>query len=149
MPFRRSAYGCLRELSLKPALQSKASCLPAHALNPEQGWTVLDACAAPGNKTTHLAGNAHLKVTDLKHREPTQCLSSQGCPLSIFLRCLPDGNTWCNACLCWCRLIADVFQSCPFHSSNCAELTLFHSPMSKDAWCICSLNGQFRGHTGV
>ena len=33
-----------------------ASCMPAHALRPEAGWTVLDACAAPGNKTTHVAG---------------------------------------------------------------------------------------------
>ncbi len=29
--------------------------MPAHALNPEPGWTVVDACAAPGNKTTHVA----------------------------------------------------------------------------------------------
>lgn len=36
-------------------LQSKASCLPAHALAPQAGWQVLDACAAPGNKTTHVA----------------------------------------------------------------------------------------------
>lgn len=36
-------------------LQSKASCMPAAALAPARGWTVLDACAAPGNKTTHAA----------------------------------------------------------------------------------------------
>ncbi|KAI8463734.1 MAG: S-adenosyl-L-methionine-dependent methyltransferase [Monoraphidium minutum] len=36
-------------------LQSKASCMPAHALAPAPGWAVLDACAAPGNKTTHAA----------------------------------------------------------------------------------------------
>lgn len=36
-------------------LQSKASCMPAHALAPAPGWQVVDACAAPGNKTTHLA----------------------------------------------------------------------------------------------
>ncbi|GLC36293.1 hypothetical protein PLESTM_000428100 [Pleodorina starrii] len=36
-------------------LQSKASCMPARALAPEPGWTVVDCCAAPGNKTTHLA----------------------------------------------------------------------------------------------
>ncbi|GFR46288.1 hypothetical protein Agub_g7844, partial [Astrephomene gubernaculifera] len=36
-------------------LQSKASCMPAHALAPQPGWTVVDCCAAPGNKTTHLA----------------------------------------------------------------------------------------------
>ena len=36
-------------------LQGKASCLPAAALGPKCGWDVVDCCAAPGNKTTHLA----------------------------------------------------------------------------------------------
>ncbi|XP_055731065.1 probable 28S rRNA (cytosine-C(5))-methyltransferase [Salvelinus fontinalis] len=36
-------------------LQDKASCLPAYLLNPPTGSHVLDACAAPGNKTSHLA----------------------------------------------------------------------------------------------
>lgn len=36
-------------------LQDKASCLPAFLLNPPAGSHVLDACAAPGNKTSHLA----------------------------------------------------------------------------------------------
>ena len=36
-------------------LQSKASCMPARALDPQPGWEVVDACAAPGNKTTHVA----------------------------------------------------------------------------------------------
>ncbi|XP_072325410.1 28S rRNA (cytosine-C(5))-methyltransferase isoform X3 [Scyliorhinus torazame] len=36
-------------------LQDKASCLPAHLLNPPTGSHVIDACAAPGNKTSHLA----------------------------------------------------------------------------------------------
>ncbi|MBN3309030.1 HIP1 protein, partial [Amia calva] len=36
-------------------LQDKASCLPAFLLKPPAGAHVLDACAAPGNKTSHLA----------------------------------------------------------------------------------------------
>uniref|UniRef100_A0A7S1X3C8 SAM-dependent MTase RsmB/NOP-type domain-containing protein n=1 Tax=Tetraselmis chuii TaxID=63592 RepID=A0A7S1X3C8_9CHLO len=36
-------------------LQSVASCMPAHALNPSPGWHCVDCCAAPGNKTTHVA----------------------------------------------------------------------------------------------
>lgn len=36
--------------------QEKASCFPAYLLNPVPGrGNVIDACAAPGNKTTHLA----------------------------------------------------------------------------------------------
>ncbi|KAF5892952.1 putative 28S rRNA (cytosine-C(5))-methyltransferase, partial [Clarias magur] len=36
-------------------LQDKASCLPAYLLEPPVGGHVIDACAAPGNKTSHLA----------------------------------------------------------------------------------------------
>ncbi len=36
-------------------IQDKASCLAAEIANPEAGATVLDVCAAPGAKTTHLA----------------------------------------------------------------------------------------------
>ncbi|XP_068765591.1 28S rRNA (cytosine-C(5))-methyltransferase isoform X3 [Struthio camelus] len=36
-------------------LQDKASCLPAFLLSPATGSHVIDACAAPGNKTSHVA----------------------------------------------------------------------------------------------
>lgn len=37
-------------------LQDKASCFPAYLLNPdEDSGDIVDACAAPGNKTTHTA----------------------------------------------------------------------------------------------
>lgn len=35
--------------------QDKASCFPAAVLNPPKGSHVIDACAAPGNKTSHVA----------------------------------------------------------------------------------------------
>ncbi|XP_071742057.1 25S rRNA (cytosine-C(5))-methyltransferase NSUN5-like isoform X2 [Rutidosis leptorrhynchoides] len=36
-------------------MQGKASSMVAAALGPKPGWEVIDACAAPGNKTIHLA----------------------------------------------------------------------------------------------
>lgn len=36
-------------------LQDKASCMPVEVLKPPPGAVVIDACAAPGNKTTQLA----------------------------------------------------------------------------------------------
>ena len=35
--------------------QDKASCFPAYLLGADYGGDIIDACAAPGNKTTHLA----------------------------------------------------------------------------------------------
>ena len=39
----------------KLILQDKASCFTAFVLNPEPGSHCFDACAAPGNKTSHMA----------------------------------------------------------------------------------------------
>ncbi|KAK3295872.1 S-adenosyl-L-methionine-dependent methyltransferase [Chaetomium fimeti] len=41
-------------------LQDKASCFPAYMLDPRpEDGDIVDACSAPGNKTTHLAGILH------------------------------------------------------------------------------------------
>ncbi|ANB14172.1 Rcm1p [Sugiyamaella lignohabitans] len=39
----------------KIIIQDRASCFPATILNPKPGDILVDACSAPGNKTTHLA----------------------------------------------------------------------------------------------
>jgi putative methyltransferase len=44
----------------KIILQDKASCFPAYLLDPQaEDGDIVDACAAPGNKTTHLASIIH------------------------------------------------------------------------------------------
>lgn len=39
----------------KIIIQDRASCFPAHILNPTINDVIIDGCAAPGNKTTHVA----------------------------------------------------------------------------------------------
>ncbi len=51
------------------AIQDAASMLPAHLMEPKPGDRILDVCAAPGGKTTHLAelsgGEARIVACDL------------------------------------------------------------------------------------
>jgi 16S rRNA (cytosine967-C5)-methyltransferase len=51
------ASACLRQLSRQGGvyIQDEASQLVAHVLGAQAGERVLDACAAPGSKTTHIA----------------------------------------------------------------------------------------------
>ncbi|AMD20525.1 HDL219Cp [Eremothecium sinecaudum] len=39
----------------KIIIQDRASCFPVHILNPNPSDVIIDACSAPGNKTTHAA----------------------------------------------------------------------------------------------
>lgn len=41
----------------KIIIQDRSSCFPAHILNPGKDDVIIDACAAPGNKTTHIAAH--------------------------------------------------------------------------------------------
>lgn len=66
-------------------VQDKASCMSAAALAPSVGWSVIDGCAAPGSKTSHLAALLHasaapLASADVRH---PQSFASQ---LSAFDR---------------------------------------------------------------
>ena len=45
------------------AVQDQAAQLVSHFLNPQAGETLLDACAAPGGKTAHLAALAEVRIT--------------------------------------------------------------------------------------
>lgn len=52
-------------MSGKIILQDKASCFPAYLLDPRsEDGDVVDACAAPGNKTTHLAAILHTHLPE-------------------------------------------------------------------------------------
>lgn len=50
-------------------IQDESSMIPAYVLDPQPGWRVLDMCAAPGGKTTHIAEKMHnegsILATDL------------------------------------------------------------------------------------
>lgn len=65
----------------KLILQDKASCFPAYLLDPKPGdGDIVDACAAPGNKTTHLAAVLHDRGSD------------SGMPRSKIIACEKDAT---------------------------------------------------------
>jgi len=55
LPPRTNLHGDAFVEAGKLVLQDRSSCLTALALSPPPGSVCLDTCAAPGNKTTHLA----------------------------------------------------------------------------------------------
>ncbi|RMY68813.1 hypothetical protein D0863_06857 [Hortaea werneckii] len=83
-------------------LQDKASCFPAYLLNPGSSeGDVIDACAAPGNKTTHLAAilaekdNQNAKViacekNDLRSQTLTKMTKLAGGEKSITVKAKQD-----------------------------------------------------------
>lgn len=62
-------------------LQDKASCFPAYLLDPKRAeGEIIDACAAPGNKTTHLAMLLQGETTssDIPHPKILACELDKG-----------------------------------------------------------------------
>ena len=100
-------------------LQDKASCFPAYLLDPDLDGICVDACAAPGNKTTHLAAilleksRSELKPPPTIHaceRDKdralvlTSMVRKAGAQDQVkihagqdFLKIDPDQTPWCEA----------------------------------------------------
>jgi putative methyltransferase len=98
-------------------LQDKASCFPAYLLNPQrEDGDIIDACAAPGNKTTHVAALLHsLRALKMQsriwacERDKARAMTLQKM-ISIagaddlvsvragqdFLRLNPEEEPWCE-----------------------------------------------------
>ena len=97
-------------------LQDKASCFPAYLLDPQPEYgDLIDACAAPGNKTTHLAAltcrrGSHIRSNIYAcERDMTRAatlkkmVSTAGVEDAVtikagqdFLRLDPKLEPWCN-----------------------------------------------------
>jgi 16S rRNA (cytosine967-C5)-methyltransferase len=62
------------------AIQDAASMLPAHLMEPKHGERILDVCAAPGGKSTHMAelarGGANIVACDVSRRRLAQILDN-------------------------------------------------------------------------
>lgn len=65
---KHAAYGAGQII-----FQDKASCFPAYLLAPEPNDHVVDACAAPGNKTTHVAAILSHGASSAKDVKVTAC----------------------------------------------------------------------------
>ncbi|MCJ1402138.1 hypothetical protein MMC11_005357 [Xylographa trunciseda] len=99
-------------------LQDKASCFPAFLLDPQlQDGYVVDACAAPGNKTTHLAALGQLSQRECGQQKIWACERDKARAAVLqkmvniagaenlvtvkvgqdFLRIDPDREPWCSA----------------------------------------------------
>jgi len=93
----------------KILFQDKASCLPAFILNPPPNSIVMDACAAPGNKSSHAAsilrnsGTVYSFDRDkARFQTMNKLLSNVGATcvqtaLKDFMKVRHDAQPYCNA----------------------------------------------------
>ena len=98
-------------------LQDKASCFPAHLLDPQPNHgDLVDACAAPGNKTTHLAAIVNSRQSQKDQTTIWACERDPGRarilermitiagtnklvalkPGQDFMRICPQKEPWCS-----------------------------------------------------
>ncbi|XP_061193692.1 28S rRNA (cytosine-C(5))-methyltransferase-like [Saccostrea echinata] len=77
----------------KVILQDKASCLPAHILSQPEGAVVVDSCAAPGNKTSHLASlmGKNGTIYAFEHKAER---------IAIFQNCVEAAGVMCKVAPC-------------------------------------------------
>lgn len=69
-------------------IQDESSMIPVNVLNPQRGWAVLDMCAAPGGKTTHIAekmkNEGTIIATDI-HAHKLQLINELSARLGITI----------------------------------------------------------------
>ena len=74
------------------SIQNEAAMLVGHAAGARQGWSIIDLCAAPGGKTTHLAELTGCQAAILavdSHEERLHLVSEQASRLGLDgIRCL-------------------------------------------------------------
>ncbi|KAJ1915180.1 hypothetical protein H4219_004451 [Mycoemilia scoparia] len=74
-------------------LQDKASCFPAHVVSPAPNSKALDACAAPGNKTSHMSslmgntGTVYAFDMDMKRLDLLKTLTAKAGCTNIVAKC--------------------------------------------------------------
>ncbi|KAL3861136.1 hypothetical protein ACJMK2_007205 [Sinanodonta woodiana] len=80
--------------------QDKASCIPAHVLNPEEGAEVIDCCAAPGNKTSHVASL-------IRNKGKIFAFDKDARRMSTMKKLIGTAGVSCVECLCQDFLTVD------------------------------------------
>lgn len=56
-------------------MQNLPSAVVTHVLDPQPGERILDLCAAPGGKTTHIAALMHDQVRPSSQQNDSQCIT--------------------------------------------------------------------------
>ena len=96
-------------------LQDKASCIPASLLDVQRGDVVLDACAAPGNKTTQLAAGVGTEghVFAIERDERRTVVLRDMVKKAGAEKCIPSPRE---------SFLSEIPFSKDFHGSQCPDI---------------------------